>query len=79
MSALNQNELAETVIQPAFILYGVPYVPHYVEKHRWVGPGGKYEAKTYTTTELIESGARLTTMNLWERSWTKEVKGWRIL
>lgn len=79
MSILNQNKLAETITQPVFILYGIPYMPHYVEKHRWVSPGREREATVYTTTELIASGARLTTRQLWERSWTKEVKGWRIL
>ena len=79
MSVMNLNKRAETITQPAFILYGVPYLPHYAKKHRWVGPGREHEAKVYTTTELTEYGARLTTMDLWERSWTKEVKGWRVL
>lgn len=79
MSIMNQNKRAETITQPMFILYGIPYIPHYVEKHRWVGPGREREATVYTTTQLIASGARLTTRQLWERSWTKEVKGWRIL
>ena len=73
------NLPAETITQPIFILYGIPYMPSYVDKHRWVGPGREHEAKIYTTVELLASGARLSTMDLWERSWTKEVKGWRIL
>ena len=79
MSILNQNKLAETVTQPVFILYGIPYLPHYVDKHRWVGPGRKHERTEFKTADLLANGARLVTMDLWERSWTKEVKGWRIL
>jgi hypothetical protein len=79
MSILKMNLPAETITQPIFILYGIPYMPSYVDKHRWIGPGREREAKVYTTVELLASGARLSTMDLWERSWTKEVKGWRIL
>jgi len=77
MSIMNQNKLAETITQPVFILYGVPYLPHYSSRHLWIGPGKEHEVKKYTTTELTEYGARLTTMDLWERSWTKDIKGWR--
>jgi len=79
MSILKMNLPAETTTQPIFILYGIPYMPSYVEKHRWIGPGNTHTSKTYTTTELVASGARLSTMDLWERFWTKEVKGWRVL
>jgi hypothetical protein len=79
MSIMNQNKLAETITQPVFVLYGIPYLPSYADKHRWIGPGRPRDRTEFTTTQLIASGARLTTANLWERSWTKEVKGWRIL
>ena len=79
MSMMNLNKPAETETQPVFILRGVPYLPHYSKSHKWVGPGREHERKEYTTTELAEAHARLTTMQLWKRSWTNEVKGWRIL
>ena len=79
MSIMNLNKPAETETQPVFILRGVPYLPHYSKSHKWVGPGREHERKEYTTTELAEAHARLTTRQLWKRYWTDEVKGWKIL
>ena len=84
MSMMNLNKPAETETQPVFILRGVPYYPKHLNtkgegRHKWVGPGRERERKEYSTAELIEVGARLTTMQLWKRSWTDEVKGWKIL
>lgn len=74
-----QNEIAERMMQPVFILHGVTYYPDYTERHRWVGPGRKSDRKIYTTAEMSESGARLTTEFLWPRSWTEDVKGWKAI
>ena len=79
MSMMNLNRLAETETQPVFYLRGVPYLPDYSEKHRWVGPGTKQTRTVYKTTELIDANARLSVMSLWARSWTEEVKGWKAL
>lgn len=79
MSIMDQNKLAETIAQPVFYLHGVPYLPDYSDKHRWVSPGNKNTRTVYKTTELIDAGARLSVMSLWARSWTEEVKGWRAL
>ena len=79
MSMMNLNKPAETETQPIFVLHNFPYYPHYSDKHKWVGPGHWTKRKEYTTTELAALGARLTTMQLWKRSWTNEVKGWKIL
>ena len=79
MSMMNLNKPAETETQPVFVLHNIPYYPHYTEKHIWVGPGHWTKRQEYTTTELAEAYARLTTMQLWKRSWTNEVKGWKIL
>ena len=84
MSLMNLNKPADTETQPIFILRGVPYYPKHLNakgegRHKWVGPGRERERKEYTTTELAALGARLTTMQLWKRSWTNEVKGWKIL
>jgi hypothetical protein len=79
MSMMNLNKIAETIAQPVFYLHGVPYLPDYSDKHRWVSPGAKNTRTVYKTTELIDAGARLSVMSLWARSWTEEVKGWRAL
>jgi len=79
MSLMNQNKPAETETQPIFILRGMTFLPHYSFKHTWVGPGHWTKRVEYTTTELAALGARLTTMQLWKRHWTNEVKGWKIL
>lgn len=79
MSLMNLNKAAETETQPIFILRGMTFLPHYSDKHKWVGPGHWTKRVEYTTTELAALGARLTTMQLWKRHWTNEVKGWKIL
>jgi hypothetical protein len=68
------NKMAETVMQPVFKLKGLVFFPHYVDKHRWVGPGSRELREVYTTTELIELGAEQQSEHLWPRSWTDEVK-----
>jgi len=77
MSVMNLNKPAETVLQPVFYLKGIPHLPHYSTKHMWVGPGRN--APSFSTTSLVEQKARLSVMSLWERYWTKEVKGWKAL
>jgi hypothetical protein len=79
-----KHTMAERETQPVFYLHNIPYLPSHVDakgrgKHKWVGPGREKERKEYTTTELMEAKARLSTMQLWKRSWTHEVKGWKIL
>jgi hypothetical protein len=77
MSIMNLNKPAETETQPVFRLYGMPYLPHYSFKHKWVGPGHWTKRAEYTTTELTELGAELVTRQLWKRFWTDEVQGWK--
>lgn len=82
MSLMHQNKLAEKETQPVFILHGVPYYPKHLNikgqgRHTWVGPGREHERKEYTTVQMFDMRARLTTMQLWKRSWTDEVNGWR--
>lgn len=79
MNMMTLNLKAETVTQPVFIFQNVPYYPHHADRHRWVGPGRMSERKAYSTSELVDANARLTTMQLWKRSWTSEVKGWKML
>lgn len=79
MSLMNLNKAAETETQPVFIWRGMPFYPHYVTPHKWVGAGHWKDREEYTTTQMNDMGARLTTMQLWARSWTNEVKGWKAL
>ena len=71
----------ELVPQPMFYLHGIPYLPSYNDKHKWVGPGTPDTRLEYTTTELLEPGsvARLSVKMLWRRSWTEEINGWKML
>lgn len=69
------NKMAETVMQPVFEVDGIPFFPHFAEKHRWVGPGPLSERKVFTTRELVEDmKAQKKFEHLWPRSWTDEVK-----
>ena len=77
MSIMNLNKIAETEAQPVFRLQGIPYYPHHSDKHRWVGPGPMALRKVYTTAELLDANAELVTRQLWKRSWTDEVQGWK--
>lgn len=81
MKLMDLNKKAETVPQPIFYVHGIPYLPHYSSRHLWVGPGPLDKRKEYTTTELLEKGspARLSVMMLWKRSWTDDIKGWKML
>ena len=63
---------AETVTQPVFFLRGVPYIPHYYEPHRWVGPGSLAMRKVYTTLELMDAQAELKNHPLWPRLWVDQ-------
>ena len=47
----------EFVPQPMFYLHGIPYLPSYNDKHKWVGPGTPDTRLEYTTTELLEPGS----------------------
>ena len=78
MKLMDLNKKAETVLQPIFYLDGIPYLPHYTQGHLWVGPGGEDNRSTYSTTEISEKG-RLSVKELWKRSWTEDIKGWRML
>jgi hypothetical protein len=79
MSIMKLNTTADTERQPVFYLDDVLLLPHYSEKHRWVGPGYPKTRLEYTTAQLAELQARLSTKNLWKRYWTDEVKGWIAL
>lgn len=77
---LAREPKAELVPQPVFYLHGVPYLPSYKDKHKWIGPGTPDNRREYTTTELLEPGsvAKLSVKMLWHRYWTEEIKGWSM-
>jgi hypothetical protein len=61
-----------TVMHPAFVLNNIIYLPVYhrpILKFFWVAPNNE----KYTTNELIEAGAHLIMLDLWERIWLKDM------
>jgi len=81
MKLMDLNKKAETVPQPIFYVDGIPYLPSYSSRHLWIGPGAPNKRKEYTTAELVAPGsiARLSVMMLWKRSWTDDIRGWKML
>ena len=78
MKLMDLNEKAVRVKQPVFYLGGITYLPHYTQRHLWVGPGSENKRLTYSTAELTEKG-NLGAMFLWKRSWTEDIQGWKML
>jgi hypothetical protein len=55
-----------------FVLNGIPYLPHYSEPNRYVGPGyGRDNHTTYNALELVAMGAKPDIEALWPRGWHK--------
>lgn len=46
-----------------YVFNGIPYLPHYKDASKWVGPCGKH----YTKEAFMRADVRKTTMTLWER------------
>ena len=66
------RESFPTIAQPAFILAGITYLPIYgrpTSKRCWIDPA----KNLYTTLELIDAGAQMVMMELWERIWLTEI------
>ena len=58
-------------LTPVFYKNNLMCVPHWRIKNTWVFPGGK----TYTTTELIGMGAKVSLSLLWPRGWVTKMLG----
>jgi hypothetical protein len=58
-------------LSPVFYKGNTMYVPHWRIKNTWVFPGGQ----TYTTTELIGMGAKVSLSLLWPRGWVTKMLG----
>lgn len=65
---MREREYAEKKDYIAFKLNGVTYLPHYQDSKLFVGPG--YPAlnkNVYTSTQMLEAGAKASIMHLWKR------------
>jgi len=61
-----------TVAQPVFVLRGITYLPIYprpTTKRCWIDPAKNLR----TTHELLENGAQMVMMQLWERPWLTDI------
>lgn len=58
-------------LQPVFYVKDIMLVPHWRIRNTWVAPGGF----TYTTSELIERGAKVSLSLLWPRPWVNKMLG----
>lgn len=46
-----------------FVYQGIPYLPHYKDASKWVGPCGK----SYPKEAFMRADVRETVMHLWDR------------
>jgi hypothetical protein len=58
-------------LTPVFYKGNLMLVPHWRIKNTWVFPGGD----TYTTTELLALGAKVSLSLLWPRGWVTKILG----
>ena len=58
-------------LSPVFYKGNLMLVPHWRIKNTWVFPGGD----TYTTTELLALGAKVSLSLLWPRGWVTKMLG----
>ena len=66
------REGLNTIAQPAFFLRGITYLPIYgrpTSKRCWIDPA----RNLYTTLELVDAGAQMVMVELWERVWLTEI------
>jgi len=56
---------------PVFYKGNLMLVPHWRIRNTWVAPGGD----TYTTTELLALGAKVSLSLLWPRGWVTKMLG----
>ena len=58
-------------LTPVFYKGNLMLVPHWRIRNTWVAPGGD----TYTTTELLALGAKVSLSLLWPRGWVTKMLG----
>ena len=62
------KDTVETKDYLTFKIDGVTYLPHYKDSKLFVGPGYPVHNDTiYTSTDLLEAGAKASMKNLWVR------------
>jgi len=65
---MREREYAEKKDYVTFKLNGITYLPHYQDSKLFVGPGYSRHTKTvYTSTQMLEAGAKASIMHLWRR------------
>lgn len=70
------REAAEKSLTKVYKMGQVTYVPHYQDGSVFVRPGyGQYHRDVYTEKELIDAGAKPSSMMLWPRSRFGSIKG----
>jgi hypothetical protein len=66
------RESFPTIAQPAFVYQNITYVPIYkrpLSKLWYTDPSNEL----YTAKELVDAGAQMIMINLWERPWLTEL------
>ena len=66
------RETLPTAAQPAFVYMNITYVPIYkrpLSKLWYIGPSNTL----YTAKELVDAGAQMIMLDLWERPWLTEL------
>jgi hypothetical protein len=66
------RETLPTAAQPAFVCQNITYLPIYkrpVSKLWYTGPC----SQLYTAKELVDAGAQMIMLDLWERPWLTEL------
>ena len=66
------RESFPTIAQPAFVYQNITYVPIYkrpLSKLWYTAPSNEL----YTAKELVDAGAQMVMMELWERMWLTEI------
>jgi len=61
------EEYPETSMYAVFIAQGLPFLPHYLKKGRYVAPGYRQNGLHYSAAQLKAAGAIKEYWPLWKR------------
>jgi len=71
---MNPNDtIAPTARTKVYVYKGITYLPSYVDRYMYVGPGRPRERRTLAEGALHDLGAKTHYEMLWPRSWTNGV------
>ena len=66
---LGSNGPSEHFEVLTFVRNGITFLPHYRNRHVFVGPGyPRFTQQHYSVTDLVNAGAKEDTEYLWQRS-----------